>query len=115
MAELTNEEIMKISQESGLLARTKKSITSQKLLIEEIKQIRLAGFATDDEEDAQGIFCVGAAFFDHFGRCAGAISATGVKTELSADQVQKLGKLVIKFADELTNAMRGRKDLRRKR
>ena len=115
LAELTNEEIMKISQESGLLARTKKSITSQKLLIEEIKQIRLAGFATDDEEDAQGIFCVGAAFFDHFGRCAGAISATGVKTELSADQVQKLGKLVIKFADELTNAMRGRKDLRRKR
>jgi IclR family acetate operon transcriptional repressor len=78
-------------------------------LKKELEHIRQVGFATDDEEDAQGIFCVGATFFDHFGKCIGAISATGVKTDLSEVQVANLGKLVIKYADQLTQELHGRK------
>jgi len=57
---------------------------------------------------------VGATFFDHFGKCIGAISATGVKTDLSDEQVAKLGKLVIKHADQLTSELHGRKSGRKK-
>jgi hypothetical protein len=31
-----------------------------------------SSLSVDDEEDSDGIFCVGAAFFDHRGACAGA-------------------------------------------
>ena len=96
-----------------MVSRTKNSITSFTGLKKEIDHIRQVGFATDDEEDAQGIFCVGAAFFDHFGRCLGAISATGVKTDLTEEQVNKLGKLVIRYADQLTKELHGRKTVRR--
>ena len=81
----------------------------------ELEHIRKVGFATDDEEDAQGIFCVGAIFFDHFGKCIGAISATGVKTDMTVAQVSSLGKLVIKYADQLTEELHGRKLARRAR
>ncbi len=109
LAQLGDEEIKAIAKECGLVSRTKKSITTLAALKQEVEKIRQDGFATDDEEDAQGIFCVGAAFFDHFGKCLGAISATGVKTDLSVEQVSKLGKLVIKYADQLTKELHGRK------
>ncbi len=113
LAELSDEEIRSVAKECGLVSRTKNSITSFTGLKKEIDHIRQVGFATDDEEDAQGIFCVGAAFFDHFGRCLGAISATGVKTDLTEEQVNKLGKLVIRYADQLTKELHGRKTVRR--
>lgn len=109
LAQLDDGQIKAVAKECGLVSRTKKSITSLTELKKEIEKIRHDGFATDDEEDAQGIFCVGAAFFDHFGKCLGAISATGVKTDLSEEQVAKLGKLVIKYADLLTKELLGRK------
>lgn len=112
LAQLSDEEIKAVAKECGLVARTKKSITTLAELKREITRIRQDNFATDDEEDSQGIFCVGAAFFDHFGKCLGAISATGVKTDLSEEQVAKLGKLVIKYADQLTKELHGRKIVR---
>lgn len=110
LAQLSDAQIKVVAKECGLVARTKNSITTLTGLKKEIEKIRLVGYATDDEEDAQGIFCVAAPFFDHFGNCAGAISATGVKTDLSEEQVAKLGKLVIKSADQLTAELRGRKN-----
>ena len=112
LAQLSDDEIKAVARECGLVARTKSSITTLNGLKKEIEKIRSDGFATDDEEDAQGIFCVGAPFFDHFGKCLGAISATGVKTDLSAEQIEKLGKLVMQYADELTRELRGRKNVR---
>ena len=113
LAELSDREIDAVAKECGLVSRTKNSITKLAELKTELEHIRKVGFATDDEEDAQGIFCVGATFFDHFGKCIGAISATGVKTDLSESQVASLGKLVIKHADQLTKELHGRKIARR--
>ncbi len=113
LAELSDREIESVAQECGLVSRTKNSITKMAELKKELEHIRRVGFATDDEEDAPGIFCVGATFFDHFGKCMGAISATGVKTDRSETQVATLGKLVIKHADQLTNELHGRKLARR--
>lgn len=111
LAQLSDEEVKTIAKECGLVSRTKNSITTISALKHEVEKIRKDGYATDDEEDAQGIFCIGAAFFDHFGKCMGAISATGVKTDLSEEQIAKLGKLVIKYADQLTKELHGRKQV----
>lgn len=113
LAELSDSEVEAVIKECGLVSRTKNSITKISELKKELAHIRTIGFATDDEEDAQGIFCIGSTFFDHFGKCIGAISATGVKTDLSDIQVAKLGKLVIKHADQLTKELHGRKIVRK--
>ena len=112
LAELTDGEIRAVAKECGLVSRTKKTITTLSDLFAEIEKIRHDGFAIDDEEDVQGIFCVGAAIFDHFGKCIGAISATGVRRDLTPVQVSKLGKLVITYADQVTKQIHGRKSVR---
>ncbi len=113
LAELSDAEVAAVAKDCGLVARTKKSITNISDLKKELIHIRSMGFATDDEEDVQGIFCVAATFFDHSGKCIGAISATGVKTDLTEAQVLKLGKLVITHADQLTRELHGKKILRK--
>ena len=108
LAQLSDKEIAEIANETGLEARTSKSITTLPKLLTDIRKIRARGYAVDDEEDAQGVFCVGAAFFDHSGNCAGGISATGVKSDLSAEREEKLGKLVLKHAEIITKALGGK-------
>jgi len=108
LAELPDQRIRQIAEESGLEARTPKSITSLPKLIADVQKIRTRGYAIDDEEDAQGVFCVGAAFFDYSGQCAGGISATGLKSELSHDKVEKLGILILKHAEMITKKLGGK-------
>ncbi|MFA5918841.1 MAG: IclR family transcriptional regulator [Candidatus Nanopelagicaceae bacterium] len=112
LAELPDERIKAIAENSGLEARTSKTITTIPRLMSEIHKVRLQGYAVDDEEDAQGVFCVGAAFFDHSGQCAGGISTTGIKTDQSLESVQRLGELVLKHANQITEVLGGKKRLK---
>ncbi len=105
LAELAPEDVVRVTKESGLVARTKKTHTTLKSLNADLDEIRKCGYAVDNEEDAEGVFCVGAAFFDHTGRCAGAISATGIKVDLSAKKLDELGKLIKKHALQLSQTL----------
>lgn len=107
LAQMSDDEIRDVAKQCGLPARTKKTITTLPDLMLEIEKVRRDGFATDDEEDVEGIFCVGAAIFDHFGKCIGAISATGVRRDLTPAQVKKLGKLLITYANYITKQLHG--------
>jgi len=108
LAQLSDDEIAEIAKESGLEARTHKSITTLPKLLADIRKVQTRGYAVDDEEDAHGVFCVGAAFFDHSGNCAGGISATGIRSDLSVEKEEKLGKLVLKHAEMITRALGGK-------
>lgn len=74
---MSDEQIREFAEGSGLPPRTKKTLTPLSGLLEEIAKVRRNGFGIDAEGDVEGIFCVGAAIFDHFGKCIGAISAKG--------------------------------------
>ena len=60
------------------------------------------GYAIDDEEDADGVFCVGSAVLEHVGRCVGAVSVTGLKLDLPAWRVEQLGRTVREHADRIS-------------
>lgn len=105
LAELSPEDVERVTQESGFVARTKKTHTSLKSLNADLIEIRKRGYAIDNEEDAEGIFCVGAAFFDHTGKCAGALSATGIKGDLTPKKLDEIGKVVKKHALELSDVL----------
>ena len=63
LAELSDEEIREVARECGLVPRTKKTITTVPELMIEIEKVRRDGFAIDDEEDVQGIYCIGVSAF----------------------------------------------------
>ena len=109
LANLSDEEIKAVIAETGFPARTRNSHTSMPSLLRDINQVRSRGYAIDNEEDVEGIFCIGAAFFDHTGKCGGAISATGIKTAARQKKTAHFGALVVKCADSITKELQGRR------
>jgi len=69
--------------------------------------VRSNGFAIDDEEDAEGIFCVGAAIFEHDCAVAGAVSVTGIKGDLPSWRINELGQAVRQAADRVSEILGG--------
>jgi IclR family acetate operon transcriptional repressor len=107
LAAMTDDEVRALCGHSGLLARTARTITDVDSLIANLIVARDNGFAVDDEEDAEGIFCVGGAFFAHDGSCAGAVSVTGIKGDLPAWRISEIGRMVRRYADQVSATIGG--------
>ena len=86
---------------------TPKTLTDVETLLSELDRVRGEGYALDDEEEAEGVFCVGSAFFDHQGACAGALSVTGLKVDVPLREVRQLGVTVKDHADRMTALLGG--------
>jgi IclR family transcriptional regulator, acetate operon repressor len=107
LATMTSERARDVCGQAGLPRRTSHTITDLASLLENLALVRSNGFALDDEEDAEGIFCLGAAFFGHDGAVAGAVSVTGIKGDLPAWRVNELGQAVRRAADQVSAILGG--------
>lgn len=107
LATMTDDQVRAICAEHGLPARTDRTITDIGVLLDSLATVRASGFAVDDEEDALGIFCVGAAFFGYDGACAGAVSVTGIKSDLPTWRVNEIGRAVRRAAEQVTQLLTG--------
>jgi IclR family acetate operon transcriptional repressor len=107
LATMSEPEVRALCGQTGLHARTAHTITDVDSLIDNLALARGNGFAVDDEEDAEGVICVGAAFFGHDGSCAGAVSVTGIKGDLPAWRMNELGVTVRRCADRVSGILGG--------
>jgi DNA-binding IclR family transcriptional regulator len=107
LAHLPDSEVSAILAESGLARYTPNTVTDPDELRAELGRVRSVGFAVDDEEEAEGVFCAGAPIFDHQGNVVGALSVTGLKVDVSLHDVQRLGTIVRDAAGRLTSLLRG--------
>ena len=96
-----------LAVEAGLPARTPRTITDPDALIRDLEVSAARGYAIDDEEDCEGVFCVGAAVYDRSGECVAAISGTGLKLNRPTWRVDELGVAIRDAADRLTHALGG--------
>ena len=98
-----DEEANKIIEQNILLKRrTKNTITSVQELKSELKQIRSRGFAIDNEENEEGIKCVGGAIFNHEGSVVAGISISVPVTRMQDEKVLKYGNLIMKAVQRLS-------------
>ena len=107
LATMTGEQVRAVCGQAGLPRRTSHTITDLASLRENLALVRSNGFALDDEEDAEGVFCLGAAFFGHDSAVAGAVSVTGIKGDLPAWRVNELGQAVRRAADRVSEILGG--------
>jgi IclR family acetate operon transcriptional repressor len=94
LAALPETAVQEILATAGLPEKTAHTITDAGELHAELESVSRRGYAIDDEEDAEGVFCVGSAILDHSARCVGAISVTGLKLDLPTWRVERLGLTV---------------------
>jgi IclR family acetate operon transcriptional repressor len=62
-----------------LTPRTPRTITALPQLLRELAITAERGYALDDEEDTEGVACIGSCIYGRDGQVAGAISVTGLK------------------------------------
>lgn len=109
LAAATDEQVRAIVAETGLPERTRHTITDIATLLEDLVIIRQRGYSIDDEEDDDGVLCIGAAFAGNDRACAGAVSITGLKNNVPSWRVQELGRLVRAHADRMAEVIGGRR------
>jgi IclR family transcriptional regulator, acetate operon repressor len=107
LATMSEQQVRDLCAQTGLRRRTSHTITDVDSLLANLKLVRHNGFAMDDEEDAEGIFCLGAAIFGHDGAVAGAVSVTGIKGDLPAWRINELGQAVRRAADRVSEILGG--------
>jgi len=97
LAFLSDERTEEIIQSTEFEALTPQTITSRDALYDELKQIKGQGYATDDEENIQGVRCV-AAPVKNDETVLGAISITGPSSRFTNE------RLHYEFSDLVKNA-----------
>jgi IclR family acetate operon transcriptional repressor len=65
------------------------------------------GYAMDDEEDTEGVACIGACVFDHAGEPAGAISVTSLKQRDWTQRRDEIAEKVMQSAARITKLFGG--------
>jgi IclR family KDG regulon transcriptional repressor len=106
LAHLSDSELDTLIKEKGLKKRTKNTITDPEKLKQHLKVIRQQGYAVDDEENEEGIRCVGAPIFNQRGQVIAAISISGPTVRITQKIIQQtLRKEVIQKALDISREM----------
>jgi IclR family acetate operon transcriptional repressor len=102
LANLDEATVRQIVARTGLPARTGTTITDVDHLLRDLDAVRARRFSLDDEEDSEGVICLGAPVYDHSGACAAAISLTGLKLTMPEGGVEALGAVVRRYATDMS-------------
>jgi IclR family transcriptional regulator, acetate operon repressor len=107
LAALPPEQARALAVEAGMPARTERTITDPDALLRDLEVSEARGYTIDDEEDCEGVFCVGATIYDRTGGRVAAISGTGLKLNRPTWRMDELGVRIRKAADQITVALGG--------
>ncbi|HET8591036.1 MAG TPA: IclR family transcriptional regulator [Nakamurella sp.] len=105
LAAHSDPEARRILGRRKLVRRTPRTITELGALIDHLQSVRSCGYAIDDEEDYQGIICIGAAIRDHTGAAEAAISVTTLKAGLTAERLASIGEALVGGARDISTAL----------
>lgn len=96
-------------EQKTLKPKTKNTITDFDVLRAELEQVRERGYAIDDREHNEHLFCIGAPIFDSSGRVVAALSISSLYT--SNLDVDSEASLVREKAKEISMKMGWRESL----
>jgi IclR family acetate operon transcriptional repressor len=91
LATLDEEHVRSLLRHAGMPRKTSRTITDPDEMLRELEDVAQQGYALDDEEDVDGVFCVASVVLDYTGGCAGAISVTGLRLDLPDSRLHELG------------------------
>lgn len=103
MAFLPTSEQSQLLEQLEPISYTAATITDKTALIEELTNVRKQKYAIDNEENEEGVRCVGAPIFDRTGRVFAAMSISGPAYRFSLSRLHALSSLVIDSANAISS------------
>ena len=89
LAHFSDEELKNFIEEKGLAKRAENTITDSAQLRDHLKNVRVQGYAIDDEENEKGIRCVAAPIYNEGGKPVAAISISGPAFRITKRMIQE--------------------------
>lgn len=107
LAEMTQQQVEKILQSTGLQEFTPKTLTQPKALFADLQTIIKRGWSFDDEERYLGMRCIAAAIHNSRGDAVAGVSISGPTARFADEGLAILGARVRQAAQEITRAIGG--------
>lgn len=85
-----------------LRAFTTKTLVTRRALLADLEQVRLRGYAIDDEEVEEGLRCVGAPIRNHAGEVVASMSIAGPTFRVTKERVPVFARSVMSAARDLS-------------
>jgi IclR family transcriptional regulator, acetate operon repressor len=105
LAALPPDEAENLLLSTDLEQRTTRTLSSLPELREELAAIRQRGFAIDNEENEEGVRCVGAAVYGSVGDVIGAVSISALSFSLTDERVAGVAAEVMNAAAGISEAL----------
>lgn len=106
LSTLPENQVRQIYRGVTLPSLTPRSHSKLKTLIDDLTGIRLRGYALDDEETREGMYCIGAPVFDAGGHAIAAVAVSLLKAEGEQKQL-KMTEAIQNLATILSHRMGG--------
>ncbi len=103
LAYLPSEEVEQIIDTYGLPTFTPNTISSKEGLLQELREIRSRGFATDSEEETLGVRCIAAPICNAQGYPTAAISVSGAALSMQPEQLLEYADVLLNTCHALSN------------
>ena len=107
LAAMPRAQSLAILRTVGMPRRTPHTLTTLEAVQADLDRVIARGYAIDDEEDTEGVVCIGTCVFDRTGNAIGAISITGLKQSSTELRQEKLADTLIRHADQLSRHLGG--------
>ncbi len=108
LAALTDDEISQKLHRVGMPRLTVHTIVDPDALLADLALVRKRGWAIDNEEQAEGMRCVGSAVYNEHSEVIGAISVSGPTVRVTDERLGELGPMVRRAAAEITERVGGK-------
>lgn len=82
-----------------------RTITTREAYLVELESVRKWGYAVDNEEELNGVICVGAPIFNYTGYPCGAIWISGPKDRLTKEVLRTSAKCIKEVADTISTEL----------
>jgi len=105
LSTLPDDEVAATMSRTSMVRRTARTLSSLPALLSDLARIRERGFSIDDEEDADGVVCIGAPILDRNRRATSAVSVTRLKAGLSRPEIMRIGRIVADHAERISFAL----------
>lgn len=105
LAELPDEKIREIWEESEIVRLTPRTITSFEELMEHLRKVRQGGYAIDDEENEEGVRCIAVSLCDYHKEPVYAISISAPLSRMTTERIMELKTAVLDFKKEIAGSL----------
>lgn len=110
LASYTDERIKEVIGTGELPPKTEHTIKCFSDLIADLNAVRKRGYAIDDMENEEDVFCVAAPVYDGSNKAIAAISIASLASKINDDRLKQFGRLVVDTALEISRRLGYTKD-----